>query len=292
MGDLVLMSMLAFNAAKENSVTIFHPYYKQYQALFSHFTLLHPDDYDPKEYELTIVQNDHSKYAYRFQEIRQSNPTIRFLFPKPSALFRPNDFLFDQSITFMENLKSVAEALFRSSVVSNGLFFSDTPFRLYKKEVLIHPMSKSEKKIWPIHKFLKIYRFLLRQGYDPKFIMTEEERVQLNLENYSILSTPTLLDLAKRIKQTGFFIGCDSGPGHLASSLQIPTLTLFPNPKIGKVWRPCYSINVLATPPFKIPRIGNSAKWNALDFLWHRMITVSQVERKFLELVEKAQNPC
>ena len=286
MGDLVLMAMLAYNAKQQNDVTLFHPHYEVYQKLFSHFRLDHPQAYEPHQFDLTIVENDHSQIAYQIQEMREKKPHIIFIFPKPSLFFRSGDFLFDPTINFIENLTLISKQLFGMAIKSHGIELN-APYRQNIKEDLLHPLSKSEKKIWPITKFKKIYSFLQEEGYNPKFVMTEKEKLSLHLGDYATLTTPTLYDLALRIRQTGYFIGCDSGPGHLASSLGIPTLTLFPNPKIGIIWRPSYHLNILATPPFKISRIGNS-KYNLLDFLWHRMVTVHSVKQKFKKLVHEA----
>ena len=287
-GDFILMTVLAFNAKSSYHITLFHPFPEPFRPLFPQFTIEHADDFHPLTYDLTIVENDHSAYAYRLADLRKKGHAIIFIFPKPSLLYQAGDFLFDQNLTFTKNLLKISKTLFQAEVLHNGLDLDDTPYRVYEKEVLIHPSSKNPGKIWPMSKFLDIYDFLKKKGYSPKFVMNAKEKESFDQDRYEILMTPTLFDLAKRIKMTGFFIGCDSGPGHMASALKIPTLTIFPNPQLAKVWHPCFYLNVLATPPFKIPRLGPK-DFNLMSLFWHRMIPCWLVKRKFLELVEKAE---
>ena len=65
------------------------------------------------------------------------------------------------------------------------------------------------------------------------------ERVVATAAGHAILSieTPTLLDLAEILRPARLFIGCDSGPLHLASALAVPTVALF-GPKDPRVYGP------------------------------------------------------
>jgi heptosyltransferase-3 len=290
-GDFILMTVLAFNAKSSYQITIFHPFPEPFRPLFPHFDIAHADDYHPLTFDLTIVENDHSAYAFRLADLRKKGHSIIFIFPKPSSLYQQGDFLFDQKLSFTKNLLKISKTLFQTEVLHNGMDLDDTLYRVNRNEVLIHPSSKNVGKIWPMKKFLEIYHFLERKGFSPKFVMSAKEKENFDQKRYEILSTPTLYDLAKRIKMTGYFIGCDSGPGHMASALKIPTLTIFPNPKLAQVWHPCFFLNVLATPPFKIPRIGPK-DYNLMSIFWHRMIPCHLVKKKFLELVDKAELIC
>jgi ADP-heptose:LPS heptosyltransferase len=51
------------------------------------------------------------------------------------------------------------------------------------------------------------------------------------------MQTESLLDLAEILRRSRLFVGCDSGPMHLASAVEIPSVALF-GPKDPKVYGP------------------------------------------------------
>ena len=65
------------------------------------------------------------------------------------------------------------------------------------------------------------------------------QRVVDASKGYAVLSieTTTLLDLAEMLRPARLFVGCDSGPLHLASALAVPSVALF-GPKDPRVYGP------------------------------------------------------
>jgi ADP-heptose:LPS heptosyltransferase len=57
-----------------------------------------------------------------------------------------------------------------------------------------------------------------------------------------------LADVAAWIAESGWFIGNDSGLGHLASALGVPTLSLFMRRGIARTWRPNWGRGAIVLP--------------------------------------------
>ena len=74
---------------------------------------------------------------------------------------------------------------------------------------------------------------LKRDGYEPFYILAPHERDRwacLAEAGLQIQQAPSLADVAAFIHECGWFIGNESGVGHLASSVGVPTLTLTGRP--------------------------------------------------------------
>lgn len=289
-GDFLLMSLLAYNAKQVGETVLFHPLYKHFIQLFPSLTLADPISYKPEDFTLTFVQNDHSATAYALDELRKKFSNILFIFPKPSPLQKEGDFFFDQEKTFITNLLDISENLFGQRICYNGIEISKK-LKKYKNEVLIHPFSKNPKKNLPDKKLLAIYNFLQKKGFEPKIIMSEKEKESFCFSHLNVVTTPSIHELAHRVSQCEYFIGCDSGPGHLASNLQIPTLSIMASPTIAKVWSPSYFLNLTVTPPFLLPRT-KLPKGRMIDLFWHRLIPLSKIKKAFDTLLCKAENLC
>lgn len=289
-GDFLLMSLLAYNAKKACVTVLFHPLYQHFITLFPSLTLADPSSYQPDDFSLTLVQNDHSKMAYMLNDLRKNHANIYFIFPKYSPLQKEGDFFFDQNKTFTDNLLDISEKLFGHRISYNGIEISQS-VKKNKQEVLIHPFSKNPKKNIPDKKLLAIYAYLEKKGLNPKIIMSEKEKENFPFSFLNTVTTPSIYALAHRISQSEYFIGCDSGPGHLASNLQIPTLSIMANPKIAKVWSPCYFFNLTVTPLFILPRI-KLFKERMIDRYWHKLISMRRIKKTVDSLLQREEKSC
>jgi ADP-heptose:LPS heptosyltransferase len=95
---------------------------------------------------------------------------------------------------------------------------------------------------------------------------------------------PSLNLLAHFIYESGYLIGNDSGLGHLASALGIPTLTLCRRKAWANMWAPSFSKGVVVTPQSWIPNIRGL---RLRDRYWKKFISVSMAERAFEKLIQK-----
>ncbi len=92
----------------------------------------------------------------------------------------------------------------------------------------------------------------------------------------------TLDELAAYLYESGYLIGNDSGLGHLASALSIPTMTFCRRKALAKMWAPSFMPGVVLTPSSLIPNIRGL---RLRDQYWHRFITVNMARRGFERLL-------
>ncbi len=111
-------------------------------------------------------------------------------------------------------------------------------FCFYVPPIAVHPGATDEKRRWPAPYFAAVINGLLRRKYPILLLAgpSEAETLALVLKHISrdmksdsltILENKPLLEVARQLKQSRFFLGNDSGIGHLAGLLGIPTLALF-----------------------------------------------------------------
>ncbi len=143
-------------------------------------------------------------------------------------------------------------------------------------------MSLEEKRCWPKEKFLKLATHLLKKGWAPALCMSPMERI--SWEPYlktasSEISCPcfeNLGELASYIYESGLFIGNDSGLGHLASTMGIPTLSIFARRSYSRLWRPGWGVGKVVCPP----HVLMGAK--LMNRYWKELLTTRQVLQSFL----------
>ncbi|MEA3127619.1 MAG: hypothetical protein QOD67_4638 [Caballeronia sp.] len=115
--------------------------------------------------------------------------------------------------------------------------------RRHGTRVIIHPEASTEDKRWFSHRFVRLAQRLRKRGYDVQFVIAPHERERWpNLEKFDI-PAPHFADLhalACCVYESGWFIGNDSGVGHLASNLGIPSLSLFRRRRVAERWRPAW----------------------------------------------------
>jgi heptosyltransferase-3 len=107
--------------------------------------------------------------------------------------------------------------------------------------IVIHPGSGSPRKNWRIENYVELIGRLRKGGHDVRVLIGEVERERWSpdvIAKLGPLKQPaTCLDLMAELLPACAFIGNDSGPGHLAAILGVPTLALF-GPKNPSTWRP------------------------------------------------------
>ncbi len=191
---------------------------------------------------------------------------------KHGPLKKGFDFVCDNNRTMADNVVSALGELFQIEAgKENGL--APPPslvHRKWRKRVAIHPGSSDLDKNWPRDKFLNLAERLEREGLDPLFLAPSSER--------SLWKGPDLKnleDLAAAIYESGFFIGNDSGPGHLASNLDIPHLIIAGNRKQMRLWRPGWMSGTILLPPAWLP------DWKPLRPHWKKFISVKKVFNSF-----------
>lgn len=108
----------------------------------------------------------------------------------------------------------------------------------YNPPIAIHPGSSAPSRCWSVASFAAVIDQLLRLRYPVLLLagpseaeVLKEVRRQfsssLKSGLLSVLQNAPLLEVARRLQQCRFYLGNDSGIGHLAGMLGLPTLILF-----------------------------------------------------------------
>jgi heptosyltransferase III len=195
------------------------------------------------------------------------------------------DALFTPKLSFVDNLCDFCKDILHLPKIQkeNGIVNPyDLINRKYRKKIAIHPTSGKEGKNWPIESYVKLALHLKEKGHDPIFVMSNEEKENfIKLEDIDVVGFDNYNDLAKYIYECGYFIGNDSGIGHLASSLLIPTVSIFRNHRTAKLWRPGF-FNGIVLYPYSI--IPNISPFRYRDKNWKKLISKARVYRAFKQL--------
>jgi len=286
-GDAVIFLQAAEVLKKGGyEVSIYHSSIKSLSPYLPSFTILKKDLLLTEKlfsYDLVFAQYDDSKETKDHLSIKNKHPRFHIFYPsykkEKHGPLGPLDFASDPKLSLIKNLTSAMHGILTSKEKSSPLL--DTKHLSHRKkikQVIIHPFSNSKQKTWPLKKYLLLAKTLKKKGYSPLFIMKPEETNLFVTKEFPIRSSPNLSDLASLIHQSGFFIGNDSGPGHLASLLQIPSIIIADDYKRMKLWKPDYYPVKLITPAPWIPNL----KWMRLrKRYWASYIPVSKVVREF-----------
>jgi hypothetical protein len=110
--------------------------------------------------------------------------------------------------------------------------------------VVLHPGAGSGKKCWPAERFLELAGLLKGSGRNVQVILGDVERegwpreqIEAFARNAEVREPQTLVELKDVLAGASAFVGNDSGPGHLAGIIGIPTFSIF-GPKDPARWRP------------------------------------------------------
>jgi len=157
-----------------------------------------------------------------------------------------------------------------------GLIASKNP-----KRVIINPTSFLTRKNWPKNKFIKLAQILTQRSFEVHFIVAPNEYQDWqDVEQYGFIVQQfnSLSAVASYLCEAAFFIGNDSGLGHLASNLGVPTLSIILRKGVARQWRPSWAPNVtVLSPSWLNPR-------PIKEKLWKIFISVKRVLRGFERL--------
>lgn len=114
----------------------------------------------------------------------------------------------------------------------------------------VHPGASSFDKMWPEPFYAQVSDMLANQYRAKILILCSDPEIELasnilrNMSNEAIIHAPkSLRQLAVLINECALFICNDSGPMHIASALNIPTVAVF-GPTDHSRWAP---LNIYAT---------------------------------------------
>ena len=235
-----------------------------------------------------VVPNDADEFVLKLiQEGKRRFPNqlkIIYLYPSKHIVNEPyyDDCLTDPTVSVAENMRLFCERILRLPKItkSNGFI---PPLglisRKYPKRIAIHPTSGRITKNWPKEKFLKLAAYLQQKGFDPVFIPGRQE----SWGDFDVALFPTLDALARYLYESAFLIGNDSGLGHLASALGVPTLTFCRRKTLANLWAPSFQKGIVVTPSSWIPNIRG---FRLRDSHWQKFISVGMAKRAFDRLAD------
>lgn len=262
-GDGLMMMVASHHLQLEGyAVTTFQDHLHELASFFpGHHFAKRTDSLDLHAFDRIILQNDNSPLSYSIIDHYRSKLSV-FYANYEKDKHRPLtslDRVFDRTKPLTHNIAlSISSLLERAPLLnSNGIVLpTDLVHRKYAKRILIHPTSTTPKRTYPAKKFLKVAQILKAKGYEVVFCVSPQERQawETLLQGAFLLPLfPTLKELALYVYESHLLIGNESGTGHLASNLGIPTLIVARCPKQMALWRPSFLLGKVLTPPSYIP---------------------------------------
>lgn len=95
--------------------------------------------------------------------------------------------------------------------------------------VAIHCGAGQKTRVWPLERYAVIVNHLRKMGLKPKIICDANQVSWWKAHGEEAAVPSSLEELILMLKKASLFVGNDSGPGHLAASLGVPTFTIFGN---------------------------------------------------------------
>lgn len=270
LGDALLMMIASETYRKRGyAVTTFHPLLQQMNGWFpDHRIKGHCIDYS--KFDLILLQND-NKTRIRHPNIITIYPTLE----KKKHAPRPNDLIFTPNLPFASNLASLL-----SSSKETGL--KPPPHLTHKKHprICIHPTSHNPQDAYSKKYFIHIARTLKKRGYLVSLILApyEIDSWAEFKKEFDIPHLPLITDLAAYLYESTALIGNDSGPGHLASLLSLPTHIIANDHKRMRLWQPDWTPPTLHTPP---PWVLNLKGLRLRTKYWQHFVRPSKILSSF-----------
>lgn len=172
------------------------------------------------------------------------------------------------------------------ATIDNGIVPPPVPgtlrHRRYRNRVLIHPAASRADQCWLPRRFIAVARRLRAAGYEVQFVIAPHERERwgaVTAAGFAMTACEDLHALACTVYESGWCIANDSGVGHLASNLDIPTLSVFRHRGVSERWRPAWGRVDVILPWQWIPTACLRAR------LWRHTLTCARVLKAFERMV-------
>ena len=178
------------------------------------------------------------------------------------------DFFANPHQTMVKNVIESLRFFFHiDATPENGVTpFEGLTYMKFPKRIVIHTGSGSLDRCWDLRKFESFSSWAQDEGWDPIFLP----------------QFPTLEEMLSFIYESGFFLGNDSGPGHIASYFQIPHIIIGKSKKQMRLWRPGWLQGAILTPPSYIP---NFRGCKLREKFWRSWISTQSVIDQFQKIL-------
>ena len=191
----------------------------------------------------------------------------------------------DRERPYLRSLAAAAQEAFALtwSGNENGLVPPDPSRpRAHPRRICIHPTSARPAKNWSARNFVALADRLADSGYEPVFLLApgEEDAWRAAAGATHAYAVPGTLDaVAAWLYGSGAAITTDSGIGHLASNVGLPTLALFRKRSASRFWAPAWSRVRVVTAPVRLPGKAGHRHWD-------RLLRPGRVARAFEALMD------
>jgi heptosyltransferase-3 len=129
--------------------------------------------------------------------------------------------------------------------------------RRHRDRVVLCPDSAvPERKDWTPSRILHLAARLKSRGLDPKIVASPENIATWQELSANVCESPALHSvdaLAAYLYESGAVVASDSGSGHLASFLRVPTVTIHRRMNRRFAWRPGWGPGVVVCPLIILP---------------------------------------
>ena len=95
------------------------------------------------------------------------------------------------------------------------------------KQLVIHTGAAQAVRVWPLDRYAKLATHLKEEGWNISILCDREQEPTWRRLGETPIVPKNPTELIQGLKSGFFFIGNDSGPGHLAAALGRPTFTIF-----------------------------------------------------------------
>lgn len=110
--------------------------------------------------------------------------------------------------------------------------------------IFVHTGAGQAIRVWPLDRYQQLIRRLREQNHRVILACDLDQRDWWLHAGEADVATPrTVNDLFSLIDQAGFFIGNDSGPGHIAAFCGVPTFSIF-GPQLPEWFSPLHPESV------------------------------------------------
>jgi glycosyltransferase involved in cell wall biosynthesis/ADP-heptose:LPS heptosyltransferase len=136
-----------------------------------------------------------------------------------------------------EYWRTVAEALgLELSPTGKSLVSADCTHRL----VIVHSGAGQPVRVWPLPRYRTLVAQMRQRGFDVQVACDPDQREWWLAHEPNVVTPSNAAELIAWLERAGAFIGNDSGPGHLAAILGVPTFTLF-GPQLPERFAPLHT---------------------------------------------------
>jgi heptosyltransferase III len=190
---------------------------------------------------------------------------------KDNDLYCPENNMVENTVIFCREVLMLDNATPENGITPPA----DLLLRKHQRRVIIHPLSTNEQKNWSAKQYLALAEKLKQKGFEPVFITSPKEREtweSLVNGKFELPLFPSIAELAAFVYESGYMIGNDSGIGHLASNLGLPTISIY-NSRDHYRWRPGWSEGIVIKPCWLWRLFPKSS--------WRRFISVRRVLNTF-----------